>query len=737
MIRRRTIALAASLLGIAAAACDDGGLTRPRFSSLGGFTSQVQSTPLHLEIVGLIQTLFPKGLETAAGTRWESVAEKVAANQPTVARSMLLELSRWVQSKMPQMETSADRTREMNEADAKRLLLLMWLYVYDSPNADPPDIGDGTKLSVAIITPEQSNTVITVQSDEGDGTFQEAGIIVPKVNETSVVSIYKTTLQSLPGVSPSRADDEPPLCAGPLKTKLCQYPHFYVIEKIPRTALTVPARVMICHRHEQLLADHDRFAVAHDLPADPARYTYPDRPDLIRDQNGERIEILKRSTDAPILNTFMTCPPEHSGEERLAFSASMSRSMIDQGWEHDVRDISGFLGLGGAAKLPINASIAGAGRSMVVVDPNDFAEVDPFGRPDLQPSLISASKSEVIAGEQVSITYQVLNPSTLGEGGTAAAASENNVPSSIRLVALSEGAQVGATSPEVPGQTAVFVPRLAPDQAGGPFTVTVTIPADQPAGTYLIGPYVALNSSVNGGLAEVNATNNGTGIQIVVRRPAVDPVARTVLLYGPTFGMERFRSHALSLGYTVNVFSAQQWMDATEADFASYDVIVVPSMGFGTPTAALSSTKAVWGAAIMNGNMALAGLDADAPAHFDDEEDEGTHKFLENLLAWAAAGRTTGFVSMIECENAYGWVPTSGPFAGLTATGGCALNDEVHVTDPSHPVMLGLDDEQLSNWTASVHTYFPTVGGFTPIAKIGGSGSLAGQAVILVKAGIP
>src|SRR5215210_6728414 len=57
-----------------------------------------------------ILTLFPKGLETAATTRWGNVKSKFAAGLTdpaamNVAKQMAFELSDWVNKKAPEMDT--------------------------------------------------------------------------------------------------------------------------------------------------------------------------------------------------------------------------------------------------------------------------------------------------------------------------------------------------------------------------------------------------------------------------------------------------------------------------------------------------------------------------------------------------------------------------------------------------------------------------------------------------------
>ena len=192
-----------------------------------------------------------------------------------------------------------------------------------------------------------------------------------------------------------------------------------------------------------------------------------------------------------------------------------------------------------------------------------------------------------------------------------------------------------------------------------------------------------------------------------------------VLVYGPARGTTApgadggsFVTKAQNAGFTVTVFNASQWTTASTATFASFNVIGVPTIFLGQAAQVvtdLATSKVAWGPAI-TGNIVVSGL------HADEHLDAGATQFLENALAFAKSGGGTGFVSLVDCSaTPYSWVPSTGPFGGLSALA-CTGADNITITDGTHPVMAGLISADLSNWVQSLHTFFPSVGGFTTIA---------------------
>jgi len=212
--------------------------------------------------------------------------------------------------------------------------------------------------------------------------------------------------------------------------------------------------------------------------------------------------------------------------------------------------------------------------------------------------------------------------------------------------------------------------------------------------------------------------------------PPPPPTGLNILVYGPASGSFSFVSKANGFGHNVTVFTAAQWTAATTATFQQFDVVGIPTVLSTSQTATLTATNGAWGPAI-TGNIAIAGLHADQ--HFQ----VGATQYLQNAIAFAAAvAGETGLVSLTDCFTtpAYSWLPQTGPFVGLTAQS-CTGTQSITITDPTHPVMTTpnvLTNALLSNWNQSLHTFFPTVGGFTVIATSSGGGSPPNSPAVLI-----
>lgn len=300
--------------------------------------------------------LFPKGLSDAGSARWENVKRKYDAgttkpSQMAVAKDMVFELADWVQKKSPDMD--APPNGESTTAAAARLTLYMALYVYDGPSATPPAFMPGADNAVGLVTPATAATVVTPAAQAG------VDLASGSVDENTIIVITQNP------------DAYPTDCSGPLDTKLCQYPGFYEFNQFPHKRLLKPGRFAVCRVnhgvHHLPLADHTRFRLAHTKPADPADYT---PAGTIRDQNGERIEILP-----PVTQTLTACGDgQSSGGSSFAFS--------------------------------------------------EFGDIDPLSQPDNSVTSVVASSPTAHPGDHIKLSFQVKNV------GTATALS---VPVSVRL----------------------------------------------------------------------------------------------------------------------------------------------------------------------------------------------------------------------------------------------------------------------------------------------------------------
>jgi len=81
-----------------------------------------------------------------------------------------------------------------------------------------------------------------------------------------------------------------------------------------------------------------------------------------------------------------------------------------------------------------------------------------------------------------------------------------------------------------------------------------------------------------------------------------------------------------------------------------------------------------------------------------------------DIASFVASGRGVVALSEPTGTGCYTWGPIS-----ITVAGRLQLN-EVHIIEPEHPVMEGLTDEGLSNWSSSYHNVFTDTGSFTVLA---------------------
>ena len=447
-MKTRFALLVTPLFLLFAVACSD----NPAGSKLApprraGFEITPSGT-LDQNIVAIL-ALLPKGLETAATTRWGNLKGKYALGlsdpaQMAVAKQMLFELSAWVTMKGPNMDTPPNN--ESKPAAASRAVLYMSMYVFNGPGTSPPTYFTGADAVVGFVTPGAAATIVTPTTHAG--VAFEAG----SVAENTIVV-----------VSQNNSGDFTPNCTGPLHTLLCQYPQFYTFEQFPHTRLLKGAKFAVCHinggsvRPPLGLPDlhiHDRFRLAHDKPANSADYT---PGSTIRDQNGESIEIL------PLINqTFTHCDDvEYTPElppEEIGLLGRMGRALAQ-------------------LLTPKSAYAIDQGGGGVSFFFSNFNDVDPDGRPDRAVQSFTATpvcgllECLVHPGTHMTLNYTVAN--------MGFAATGDGVPGIIELVPVGEG------SPSLIGSFGVA--QLYP--GGTPFVMTnqdVTIPIGASPGDYFI-----------------------------------------------------------------------------------------------------------------------------------------------------------------------------------------------------------------------------------------------------------
>jgi PKD repeat protein len=180
-----------------------------------------------------------------------------------------------------------------------------------------------------------------------------------------------------------------------------------------------------------------------------------------------------------------------------------------------------------------------------------------------------------------------------------------------------------------------------------------------------------------------------------------------VLVFGPTVrgGTSSTEARAAAaLGFDVEVVDEATWAGMTKSEFSAYRALIVGDTG-GNPSTAydvMTSNATVWGAAV-TGNVLIAGTDP---------EDHGGQRLTQNAVAFAAdvPDKTGMYLAM---SDTFGGAAQDEPVTlldGLSSggftfgsVGGCY--EDAHIV-AVHPVLSGLTDSDLSDWTCSVHNAF-------------------------------
>jgi len=469
-MKTRFALLVTPLLLLFAVACSDNPAASQRAAPRGAGFDITPAGTLDQEIVTIL-ALLPKGLETAATTRWANLKAKYALGlsdpaQMAVAKQMLFDLSAWVTMKGPNMDPPPNN--ESKAAAASRAVLYMAMYVFNGPGTSPPTYFTGADAVVGFVTPGAAATVVTPTAHAG------VAFEVGSVAQNTIVV-----------VSQNNASSFGPNCTGPLLTLLCQYPQFYTFEEFPHTRLLKGAKFGVCHinggsnRAPLASGIHDRFRLAHDKPANPADYT---PGSTIRQDFGESIEILPLTTQSFTHCDNVQYTPE-SPPEIIGALSRMGRAL---------------------ARLltPESAYAIDQGGGGVSFFFSNFNDVDPDGRPDRAVQTFTAVPAcgdcSIQPGTHMTLNYTIAN--------IGFAATGDGVPGIIQLVPVGEGTTflIGSFG----------VGQLYP--GGPPFVITnqdVVIPTNAPAGNYNIKLTVGI-----GFFPEIPAdlVNNSASIPVTV-----------------------------------------------------------------------------------------------------------------------------------------------------------------------------------------------------------------------------
>jgi hypothetical protein len=169
-------------------------------------------------------------------------------------------------------------------------------------------------------------------------------------------------------------------------------------------------------------------------------------------------------------------------------------------------------------------------------------------------------------------------------------------------------------------------------------------------------------------------------------------------------------------GWNVTVATEAEWDAMTQAQFASYQLLVLGDTacgGVGNIAGAVSN-ESTWAPAV-NGTILIIGTDpifheSEYPASGQTSPDPAKLVYQGLAYAGAQAGRT-GLYLDLSCYYASAAAGTSAPIlngleSGFTVKGAnCASS--IHVVAAAQQ-LIGVTDADLSNWNCSAHEYFYT-----------------------------
>jgi hypothetical protein len=464
---RRTLfsTLAGSLCFFALAACSDNPNSIKAYS---GKQANIITTTLTLDqSINAILDLFPREVREHDEDRrahgdlsdlnpklsWSFIklTYQAGLTRPalmTLAKRELFWLSDWITRNAQLMNTPPNG--ETKAAAAARLVLYMNLYVYSGPLTAVPSYSSGADATVGTVTPTAPAVIVTPTGHAG------VSLNSGSVTENTVIVVTQNPAVFAPN------------CSGPLTTKLCQYPQFYTFEMFPHRHLLKPAIFNVCHVNtpdspRYPLANHDRFKLAHALPAAEADRT----PGSIRREGpGENVELLAMVPQVPM--DFSTCTNTvYASNARIGGPLGVL-SRLAKG----LQDLLS----------PKTAYAIDVGLGGISIDTSPFNDVDPDGRPDREVRSVSVSPATPQPSGTVSVSFSVANI------GTATA---TPVPATIWLT--STGA--GAPFPYDVALASVTVPAIVPGETFSQIISDIHIPPTLIPGSYNIRVVVGDDAS--------------------------------------------------------------------------------------------------------------------------------------------------------------------------------------------------------------------------------------------------
>jgi hypothetical protein len=481
----RLFATLALLVTASLVACGDRN-NSPTASKLGPLAPSFQQIQgqgtLGAEIPALVNAAWPKGQATAVLAKWDQVLRAIAKEPKAVLKGKTVpgssgraELTRTISYLQLKATEATPPSGETRNHFIARLVLDMSTYVYGGPSAPVPPLSATSDVAFKLVTPATADTVVTPAKQAG------VAFAVGSVVEPTIVVITPNTTYY------------PDNCTGPLDTKLCQYPRFYTFNVFPDVKLNVPAKVQVCHVDagpaRRALADHDRFRVAHDKPADPANYsTGSTIVDNIEVLALVTINITACAADGG--TTYL--PPLAVSYSRLGRAAYFAKSLISRA----ATAVGRFL----APNEALAIDVGGGGETDFF---SHFGVVDPQSKADLSVAAGAASFSVTSASLAVGAPAAVpsWNITNVGSGTSLAFTSNVIVANDAALTSVISTMAVGGAASLVPFATYTYP------------AMNVALPSTP--GTYYVGTRIVPVG------ADSTAADDWTSVQVVVNAPVV------------------------------------------------------------------------------------------------------------------------------------------------------------------------------------------------------------------------
>jgi hypothetical protein len=483
---RRSFATAALLAAFAAAACSDTAPTGTRLRPDAGGPLLQESVSDYVD--RLVVDLFPKGLETATGSRWETVKQKLAADDFDGATKHLRDVAKYVKLKTPDITLTSEF--KSKEHAAASLVYSMALYVYRPEITTPPTTG--RDVAFEVVPAGEAATIVTPS--------EHAALDIPagSTNEDRLITIIQD-----PNLWPGH-------CNGPLPTKLCQYPLFYDIASFPSIAFNNVVGVAVCAVTRTATADdrgpldrpgeqtvHHRLRLARPFtggPTTPRGTLHPETNPTI-----EILPLRENQRPDPLTDCSDIPTPVASLTPRGGWLGRAERGMLAvanfAAWVLTPKDLYAF------DSGPEHETMAFG---------SPFNTVDPASQPDLEAEGLTAP-SQAVQGDAIMVDFTVANTSRR-IGGESTAAADATTATVYLVRTVGDGDDVGPADTDEYALRTVNVAALRPDASHVVDDLSVTVPADLDPGSWILEVRVAANS----GLTELTLANNQSSQQITV-----------------------------------------------------------------------------------------------------------------------------------------------------------------------------------------------------------------------------